>query len=122
MSEYFSADELICPHCGEVRMNERFMVDLVKLREYLGFPLPVTSGYRCPEYNDRISSTGLDGPHTKGCAVDIAVKGDKARALIGAAIAFHGFEGIGVRQKGQSRFIHLDKYTGLSPRPWVWSY
>ena len=120
--DHFTTEELACRHCGEMHMNERFMADLVALRKALGFPFPVSSGYRCPEYNNQVSSTGFDGPHTTGCAVDIALRGDKARALIGAAIALHVFEGIGVKQTGGGRFVHLDKYTGIHPRPWVWSY
>jgi hypothetical protein len=35
-----------------------------------------------------------------------------------------GFSGIGVSQKGDSRFIHLDDLEDSNerPRPWVWSY
>jgi hypothetical protein len=35
-----------------------------------------------------------------------------------------GFTGIGVKQKGKGRFIHLDDIedSGDRPRPWVWSY
>ena len=57
----------------------------------------VSSGYRCPEYNDQVSSSGLTGPHTTGRAVDVVCSGD-ALKIMELAIK-HGMTGIGVSQK-----------------------
>jgi hypothetical protein len=56
-------------------------------------------------------------------AVDIAISHEKAYKLIASAIK-HGFTGIGVKQKGGGRFIHLDISEGdeSRPRPHIWSY
>jgi uncharacterized protein YcbK (DUF882 family) len=97
---------------------------LQELRERLGRPLPVSSGYRSPGYNAAISRTGFDGPHTTGMAVDVSVYGETAFNLIEASLAL-GFTGLGIRQKGPhaSRFIHLDCLScQRAPRPRVWSY
>jgi uncharacterized protein YcbK (DUF882 family) len=98
---------------------------LQSLRTQYNKPMVVTSGYRCPDYNARISSTGRDGPHTHGRAADIAVVGNQARNVVGMAIT-RGFTGIGVKQNGphDGRFIHLDDLQDgfAGPRPWMWSY
>lgn len=103
-------------------MHPDFMSKLVALRTYLDFPFPVSSAFRCPEHNQRVSSTGANGPHTTGRAIDIAVRGEQAYEIVSQAARF-GFTGIGVAQKGGGRFIHLDdlEYPD-APRPWVWSY
>lgn len=117
---YFAVDEFACKHCGANRISHQFIDALDDLRHEYGKPMPVSSGYRCPEHNNNVSSTGLNGPHTTGQAADIAVLGGDARELLGLAIA-HGFTGIGVQQKGNGRFIHLDTLTDGN-RPWMWSY
>lgn len=85
--------------------------------------MTVTSGYRCPKYNAQVSETGLGGPHTTGHAADFSIRGSEAYRLVGAAMR-RGFTGVGVSQKGDSRFIHLDDLpiTVTSPRPRIWSY
>jgi hypothetical protein len=52
----------------------------------------------------------------------VAVAGADAIRLLVLAAEF-GFTGIGVQQKGEGRFIHLDDVPGtLLPRPAIWSY
>ena len=122
--EYFSYDELKCPCCGLMRMDDNFMRRLVLFRHYLNFPFIVTSGYRCPKHNNQVSDTGLYGPHTKGRAIDIHVYGDKAWKFLQAQM--FGFTGIGFKQTGfySTRIIHLDdlETDEIRQRPWVWGY
>ena len=96
------------------------MHHLDALREAYGKPIIITSGYRCPPYNDIISSTGTSGPHTTGMAVDVAVDRQNAYNLLKIAMN-SGWTGIGVNQKGDKRFLHLDRLGG-DMRPWIWSY
>ena len=125
--KYFSNDELKC-HCNKCgsngeEMDTQMMQMLVILRKELDFPFPVTSAYRCPDHNSRVSSSGRKGRHTTGKAVDIAVSRSQALDLMSAAIKI-GFTGVGVNQKGGGRFIHLDTCNaadGFSSRT-VWSY
>ena len=120
--KYFTADELKCQHCGAEGIDEYFMAKIDNLREELGFPFPVTSGYRCPEHPIEARKKA-PGAHTTGKAIDIGVSGNDAYILIEAAIR-DNFTGIGINQKGNSRFIHLDiiPHSSSSPRPWIWSY
>lgn len=127
MSKYFTLDELKCK-CGEcnstgMEMNLIFMNRLDDLREIVGFPLTVSSGYRCPAYNAKVSTTGEKGPHTTGKAIDFLVSRQQAYDVLRVAMEF-GFSGIGVKQKDLTRFLHLDilmEKDGF-PRPTVWSY
>jgi len=98
--KYFTADELACKcGCGHGinDMDSEFMDVLDKMRGELGFALPVTSGFRCPQHNASVSSTGSAGPHTS--------------------------MSVGINQKGNARFIHVDvvdRGPGLTPT--IWSY
>lgn len=120
---YFNRQEFACKHCGQVNMDPGFLQLLDELRHVCGFPLSILSGYRCSVHNVKVSSTGPAGPHTTGKAVDIAVSRHRAYDVLQHALAL-GFTGIGVQQKGATRFLHLDTLTepGHSPRPTVWSY
>lgn len=114
----FSEKEMACSCCGRAEVDIAFMDKLQGLRDLVGKPLPVNSGYRCLKYNKKIGG----GPaHPAGVAVDLGVQGELAHEMLTLALAM-GFQGIGVKQKGRGRFIHLDMLEKGAPRPWVWSY
>ena len=94
------------------------MDKLESIRIEYGLPMRVTSGYRSPEYNSKVSHTGRTGPHTTGMAVDIAVSGKDAHRLLCVALA-HGITGVGVSQNGAGRFLHFDT---ARETPAIWSY
>jgi zinc D-Ala-D-Ala carboxypeptidase len=120
---HFKLEEFKCKHCGLNKMQEEFLLLVDELRERCGFPLVITSGYRCPAYNQKVSTTGPKGPHTTGRAVDLGVSRHFAYLTLMHALRMP-FTGIGVQQKGESRFIHLDtlKEPEQAPRPTIWSY
>jgi zinc D-Ala-D-Ala carboxypeptidase len=121
--KYFTIEEFACKHCGRVVMDGAFLEDVDQMRGLFGKPLVVTSGYRCPDHNAAVSSTGRTGPHTTGHAADFAVSHADALQLVRLALVI-GFTGIGVNQKGTGRFIHLDDLPNApgQPRPTLWSY
>ena len=123
--KYFDRDDFKCKgtSCcnGSNKTEDAFIGSLDELRERVGFPLIVSSGYRCPEHNQKVSSTGPNGPHTTGRAVDLAVSHDKAWFVLNEAFRM-GFTGVGVNGKGAGRFIHLDAISDPDKRPRVWSY
>ena len=118
----FSADEFACSHCGENKITKELLDQLQKLRTDLDFSFVITSGYRCPEHPVEIKKD-TSGTHTQGIAVDILCRGDKAYKIITNA-SNYGFTGIGVKQKGNNRFIHLDiaSLNNGKVRPTVWNY
>jgi uncharacterized protein YcbK (DUF882 family) len=121
---YFSQKELASPDTGDHHMNADFMMKLIALREDYNAPMIVSSGYRTPEHNDSVSSTGSNGPHTFGKAVDVVIDRGKAHKLLTLALD-HGFTGIGIKQNGEGRFLHIDdlgNHETAGPRPTIWSY
>jgi len=115
----FTEKELACTFTGRCFMTEHFMGKLQELRTAYGKPLIITSGFRDPKHPVEASKK-RPGVHTRGLAVDIACDGQEAYKLIRLAINL-GFKGIGIKQKGSGRFIHLDTYEE-DPRPNIWSY
>jgi len=124
-SKYFSDDELRCKcGCGQVRMNDVFLAKADQLRELLGMPLPVTSGYRC-ENHPAEKGKSTTGAHRQGKAIDIACHGADSMRIMSAAHAL-AFTGIGAKQHGpiEKRIVHIDTISGTpeQPRPWFWTY
>ncbi len=125
--KYFSPLELQCK-CNKCdssgqEMKKELMEPLIVLRRTMDFAFRITSAYRCPAHNNQVSTTGFTGPHTTGCAIDIAVGWRHAYALLEEAFRMKVFTGIGINQKGQSRFIHLDTLDPAKyARPALWSY
>lgn len=123
LSRNFSKAELACSHCGSLGpWSDPFKVQLLEdLRDACGFSLPITSGYRCSEHPlEKVKSE--PGEHTR-LAVDIGVS--KGRALILTVLAYGcGWSGIGWKQHGDGRFVHLDRGEPrpTAPRPACWSY
>lgn len=122
--EFFPPYELLC-NCGcgggQDEIDEDFMSALVEMRREAEFPFVLTSAYRCPDYNEEVSKTGRNGPHTIG-AVDVAVSRFRAYRFLELAYRYD-MTGIGMGlHKG---FIHLDMLTpdkGFSMRPNMWTY
>lgn len=120
----FSLPKMACRQSGRIDISVDFMNRLSAVREEFGKPMFETSGYRSPEYNDAISSTGRTGPHVMGQAVDIAIYGESLYDLL-PLLKRHGFTGIGLNQSGKfaGRFLHIDTIArGEGPRPTVWTY
>lgn len=122
---HFAERELACPCCGTNQMDAKFMEKVEWLRTSFGKPLIKSSAYRCSSYNRQVSTTGLLGPHTTGCAIDFFICGEDAFRLLNIAIIL-GFTGIGINQKGpmEQRFLHFDDLPNSvnTPRPRIWSY
>ena len=118
----FSPEEFACQHCGENGISQLLLDKLQSLRTELDFPFVITSGYRCKDHPIEKKKVN-PGAHRDGFAADISIRGHKAYEVIAKASEF-GFTGIGVAQKGDNRFIHLDVSTHqvTRPRPWIWSY
>lgn len=120
----FVIEEFDCKHSGKNNISHDLIDRLQSLRDELGFPFIITSGYRSKEHPIEKAKAN-PGVHTLGLAADIKVSGKQAYEVISNA-AKHGFTGIGINQKGNynSRFIHLDiaESSGTRPRPHIWSY
>lgn len=117
----FSEPEFRCRHTGKCEMKPEFMERLQRLRLAYGKPMKITSGFRDRSHPVEARKVAT-GAHTLGRACDVAVTGADAIRLLVLAVEM-GFTGIGVQQKGEGRFIHLDDVPGNRlPRPAIWSY
>jgi zinc D-Ala-D-Ala carboxypeptidase len=112
---------------GKLVVVPEFLDLFERLRSSVGFALPITSGYRTPEHNVVVSTTGENGPHPQARACDIQIYGERAVRLIAAAQGL-GFTGFGFGQdlnlSPNRRYLHLDNLTAAEgfPRPNLWSY
>jgi zinc D-Ala-D-Ala carboxypeptidase len=119
----FSFEEMACSETGECEMVKATMDRLQLLRDHYGLPLTITSGYRSPRHSIE-AAKAAPGTHSMGRAVDIACAGVDAFEILTEALVV-GFTGIGVQQKGEHRFLHLDDLKlgeHTVPRPTIWSY
>lgn len=131
LAPLFTPEEFTC-RCGCGRgpeeMDETFMNSLYSLRVMAQIVFPVGSGFRCPTYNRQVSTTGGEGPHTTGHAVDLELFGEGVYRVLELALdkSMFSFTGIGLNQRGAhgKRFIHLDDLPNAEarPRPWIWTY
>lgn len=117
---FFKMAEFACKHCGELPpqgMNEVLLAKLDELRDRIGEPIIVTSGYRCPAHNAEVGGVS-NSQHVLGNAADIVCENVSVDELADVAAAI-GFDGIGrYRDDG---FVHVDcRDNGKSPNYYQW--
>lgn len=121
MSDYFTKEELRCKcGCDQELIDKEFLELLDDLRGIVGKPFIITSGYRCSEYNKDVSSTGSNGPHTLGRAVDIKADSKLKFEIVEKAIRHFDCFRFGIAKN----FIHIDDLSeedGFSSNV-IWTY
>ena len=119
----FSKEEFDCQQTGENEMQHSFMSKLQALRTAYGKSMLITSGFRSYNHSIEKKKPKKNGAHPTGLAADIGVAREDAYKILKLALEL-GFTGIGISQKGGSRFIHLDTIESNpdQPRPTIWSY
>lgn len=115
IGKYFDEHEFAC-HCDRHGVDaeghpildhiiDKRLVDVLdRIRERLGVPITVNSGYRCPEHNAEVGGVS-DSQHVLGTAADITYDGIDVDYL--AEIAEEcGADGIG--KYYYQDFVHID--------------
>jgi len=87
-----------------VMLHPKLLGKLVELRKILERPVYITSGYRCPKYNQKVGGV-VNSYHLIGLAADIKVKDISLIDLLEICEEI-GFGGIGFYEK--KNFLHLD--------------
>lgn len=105
LAQHFTEDEFACRCCGMVIVHPRLVEKLETLRQLVGAPVIVNSGYRCPAHNKAVGGVS-NSYHVRGMAADIQTPGLSAGKLAQKAEQVGFDDGVGIyRQQG---FIHVD--------------
>ena len=104
----FKFEEFQCRHCGENKIQQVVLELCQKIRDFVGRPIIITSGYRCPEHNRKIGGVP-NSSHVKGLSANL-------KCSIGAEalyIAIQSLYDLGEIQELKScyykkTFVHVD--------------
>jgi uncharacterized protein YcbK (DUF882 family) len=107
LSKNFSTSEFVCHHCEEVRVSPTLINALQLLRDQVGVPIDVVSGYRCPVHNHAVKGTALS-QHLLGTAADIVIQGMPVAKMYTAAAQISLFSRGGIGIYPDRGFIHVD--------------
>lgn len=115
LSANFRVSEFACKGkscCSTVKIDEKLVEYLQKIRDHFGKSITITSGYRCATHNKNVG--GATGSrHTKGQAADIVVKGVDPAEVAKYAESI-GVLGIGLYGPEDGNFVHIDTRTTKS--------
>ena len=103
--KYFKKEEFLCK-CSMCERDQGINFILVQIldsmREELGFPFKITSGFRCPKHPQ---AKGMKSSHARGYAVDILVSSSVRRFKLLEYVLKRGtITRIGIGMD----FVHLD--------------
>ena len=112
ITEHFELAKCACPCCDTLKITPGFFAHMKQLeimREELGFPVIITSAYRCPAHNREVGGAvrswhllfATDVRPSRGSGFE-----DRLKLMYRAAIAptWHVWGGIGY----YDNFLHLD--------------
>jgi zinc D-Ala-D-Ala carboxypeptidase len=107
-----------CGKCGGVaNMGHDFMLKLQVMRDIVGKPFVITSGYRCAQHPEELRKA-KPGSHNQGTAADIATGDGLMRYEVIKAALEVGMVGLGIA----NGFIHVDSGHKYATRPVQWKY
>ena len=117
-SKYFDKSEFTCKcGCGVTKVDRALLERLDQLREAVGRPLVIASGYRCPAHNAAEGGVS-DSAHTLGLAVDIKIgSGQERFDLLSRILRGYFFKRVGIAKT----FIHVD-LDESKPQTVAWLY
>lgn len=108
--EFFSGDKKLGKRSIEPPtklLNKIILMaeELQVVRDYIGSPIIITSGYRTPAWNKRVGGV-KNSYHTQGIAIDIRVNGMQPYDLAVYVSKLTEFKGFGINIK--KNFVHID--------------
>lgn len=115
-SKFFKPYEFQCKCCQEaIDMDPELISKLDRVRERVGRPIQVLSGYRCEDHNSKVGGVSTSY-HCEGKAVDLQVRSSRERLNLVQACLDAGFRRVGIYKGG---FIHVDVGTYPDDVMWV---
>ena len=123
--KFFTFSEFDCKSesgTGAKYMDKNFIQLIDLARSKCDFPWHISSGYRSPQYNQKLIDKGLkaskNSAHLEGKACDIVCTESHKRFKIIQALLSVNITRIGV----SSDFIHCDISTNNKPSEVLWTY
>lgn len=113
LSPHFRVREFHSKHDPSdlVKVDERLLTLLENIRNYVGKPVHINSGYRSPEYNATLKNASPRSQHCNGKAADIWVEGVTPKQIADIAECYLGSSGgIGIYKT----FTHVDVRTSCA--------
>ena len=110
LAKNFDSQEMKCNCCSRVRVDEKLIQGLQKLRDRLGVPVIITSGYRCEKHNKEVGGA-INSLHLTGQAADFTAP-VPLRRLYFECVGIEEFGGIGCYP--EQHFIHADSRKGTA--------
>ena len=113
LSPHFRVREFHSKHDPSdiVKVDERLLTLLENIRNHVGEPVHLNSGYRSPEYNATLKNASPRSQHCNGKAADIWVEGVTPKQIADIAECYLGSSGgIGIYKT----FTHVDVRTSCA--------
>lgn len=113
LSPHFRVREFHSKHDPSdlVKVDERLVTLLENIRNHVGKPVHLNSGYRSPEYNATLKNASPRSQHCNGKAADIWVEGVTPKQIADIAECYLGSSGgIGIYKT----FTHVDVRTSCA--------
>ena len=67
----FKVSEFACHCCGENKIEQRVIDTCQMIRDEMGIPIHINSGYRCKQHNANVGGV-KNSYHTQGLAADLS--------------------------------------------------
>lgn len=115
LADSFYVREFACHDGSDTIYLDTALIDyLQRIRNWAGYPLIISSGYRTPTYNASIGGA-RSSYHTKGRAADIYVK-DRKKSIYEIARFAQAIGIKGIEENKDSNYIHVD----TRPNKYYW--
>lgn len=99
-----------CGKCSTIKVDEKLVNFLQKIRDHFGQPVTINSAHRCADHNKKVGGASKS-KHVDGMAADISVKGIKPAEVAKYAETI-GVLGIGLYETDKDgHFVHIDTRT-----------
>ena len=109
LSKNFTRKDFKCPcGCSRQMVDSELVEKLQAIRDKLGKPIKITSGYRCLKHNQAVNG-GTNSRHRYGMAADWRMKDRSLNPVaLGILAVEAGFGGVGIYWYGNYAFVHAD--------------
>lgn len=109
----FARNDFQCPcGCGAQFLEPELAERLQTVRDKIGKPIKITSGYRCLSHNRKVGGSS-SSRHLYGVAADWRLKDRSVNPVaLGILAREAGFNGVGIYWHSKGAFVHTDVRSG----------